>query len=1023
MHTLIHISDLHIGYGSSPKPVDKVVAAIKATEGVGPSATLVVTGDIVYSGASEQYDIAAQYLSDLRTALGKGLKGPCELVVCPGNHDCEHPEDSAVRDVVVEKIRADSKLPTSQRMIEECVGVQGHFFRWAESIGSLGRNNRADPLSWIIEQEVSQGRRIGFRVVNTAWMSTNPEIPGALFFAPSRLQDPQGVEVCITLLHHPFNWFQPPVSRELRSVLESKSDLILTGHEHDVDSYEVVRQGDGSVCYVNGGLFSGGKAGEGEFNLVQIDFDLKKYRVLQFAWEGERFSGRGGEIWAEFLATGAGASDRRVLSESWEAHLSDLGIPLSHPAKDLTLEDIFIAPDLKSYEESHQAPANGGSIIQSENCLNRLLEDRYVFLLGEDQSGKTTLAKQLFSQTFKRGKTPVLLAGSSIRAVKEPSIRKVILRELRTQYQVLDEEEFWQLPSDERVAIVDDFHRSQLNTAGRKELASYLRGQFGAVYLLGRGGTQVEDVIASSSKGEQLEGFQRYEVRPYGHYLRDRLIKRWLVLGREQSIDNEKLEYEIRHRTNIVNSVIGKSLVPKFPLYVLLLLQQLESEVPLETPRSGSYGYFYEVLVTLALNKTSKSPEDVDMKYTFLSELAWWMFSGGRRQISDDELLEFCRSHIDAYSLNVEPKALKREMIASRMLQLTHGNYDFAPRFSLYYFVARHLRDTQEDVTSQQCLIDAVANIHREDYANILIFYTYLTKSKNVIDQILVKARDLFSSVEPCNMSDHVSFISALQAKVMDIVLEDGDTTEHRRAALRERDASAEEAEDETREANDTSGDDEDLLLLSTNSAIKTLQVLGQILRNFSGSFRRELKLEITKECFGLGLRLLNAFYSSLEEHLEAVIPALADLFGKDLLDESPQKREDEARQFVFMLTEVMSLATLRRISQAVGAESLVRTYKDLEEETEDTRATRFVQLCLRLDHCKSFPTNRVVDLHRDVHKDVFGLTLLRMLVAEHFYFYERPYRTRQSISSKIGLRFRPGPADKRRQKALPPST
>jgi hypothetical protein len=50
---------------------------------------------------------------------------------------------------------------------------------------------------------------------------------------------------------------------------------------------------------------------------------------------------------------------------------------------------------------------------------------------------------------------------------------------------------------------------------------------------------------------------------------------------------------------------------------------------------------------------------------------------------------------------------------------------------------------------------------------------------------------------------------------------------------------------------------DEDLQKhLQINVAFKTIQILGQILRNYYGSMKGDKKLELVKECYSLGLRV-----------------------------------------------------------------------------------------------------------------------------------------------------------------------
>ena len=1018
MNALLHLSDIHMGTGREPCVPTGVVAALRGLNIELSTLVLVVTGDVAYLGQTDQYLAATAYFSELRRLLAEEVGAEVQMVVCPGNHDCCFPEDTGVRDLVVKDIRSLGVLPASQGMVEQCTSVQVPFFEWL-------RDMHADPaegtpcLAWVKEIICRNGVTIAFRVLNTAWMSTRKEVQGGLFFPPSAVPDIPRADVRVTLLHHPYAWFQSVNGRELRRTLDEGSDLVLTGHEHDYDEYCTVRTSDEPTGYVEGGCFTSEKEKHCVFNIIQIDSQKSRYAVTPFSLCGDRFSADTKEPgWHPYVCTSSAIVPRQSLSEETRRFLEDPGLQLTHRAKAIVLEDVFVPPDLRTYERSNKAGAMATPIVPSRLTINTLLDDRYVYLLGEGQSGKTSLAKVLFLHAIRRGLTPVFLSGSALRKADKQQTVKAIDVAVGRQYARLSVETFWQSSNETRVVLIDDFAESPLNASGRSKVIAWLKQKFGRAYLLGGDLTQVEELVALPQEEEGLHGFKRYEIRPFGHLLRDVLIEKWITLGQEDFIEPSDLQHQLRRMAETVSRTLGDSLLPANPVYIVMLLQQLEAEVPLDT-RSGSYGYFYEAVLTLALQQTSHSAEDVDAKYTYLSELAWHLHGLGERQIAEEDLDRFTRGHIDRFHLNMDPLQLRQEILDSRVLQMWYGKYRFVYRYFFYYFIARYMRDNFDDADVQSCVDCAVGEIYREDFANILIFLTYLTKNKGVICRVLDQSKALFQRVDPCNLIDHVAFIGRLQDSVPAIVLPDGDPKRQRRSMLAHRDAAGRnrpQAEDKEEARAEESEDGKEVNeFLSINRAIKTLQVLGQILRNFSGSLRSETKLEITRECFDLALRVFNSFCTSLERHLDTTLVALADLFGKNF-DELPERqRVPTAKKFIFFVTEVMCLATLRRISHAVGSETLVRTYEQLED-SYNTRATRFVQLSLRLDHFRRFPEKRILNLIKEVGDDVFGLTLLRMLVAEHFYLFERPYKTRQSISQKLGISYQRtlGPAKAR---------
>jgi hypothetical protein len=269
----------------------------------------------------------------------------------------------------------------------------------------------------------------------------------------------------------------------------------------------------------------------------------------------------------------------------------------------------------------------------------------------------------------------------------------------------------------------------------------------------------------------------------------------------------------------------------------------------------------------------------------------------------------------------------------------------------------------------------------------------------------------LFNDVEPCDLSTHIDFVNRIQKKAPEIVLPDVDPEKERCALLDEMDqAEVDGCEDDNGgiKIRDERNKDAAVnleLINKISHAIQSHQVLGQILRNFSGSLKSDLKTEITKECFDIALRVLNAFYQSLEKDFDLILNAITKIFDGDFGDLPTRKKTEIAKGFIFYLSEIMSFSSLRRISYAVGSEKLSRTYEELERNYNN-RALKFVQLSLRLDHFKSFPEKRVRELFHEVKDDPFGLTLLRMIIAEHFHFFPRPYQVRQRICQLLGISY-----------------
>jgi hypothetical protein len=73
--------------------------------------------------------------------------------------------------------------------------------------------------------------------------------------------------------------------------------------------------------------------------------------------------------------------------------------------------------------------------------------------------------------------------------------------------------------------------------------------------------------------------------------------------------------------------------------------------------------------------------------------------------------------------------------------------------------------------------------------------------------------------------------------------------------------------------------------ILRINSALKTVDVLGEMLRTYAGRLDGSMKVEITRECYQLSMRTLGMFYKLFEDNLESLV-----IFVRSILeDRSPE--------------------------------------------------------------------------------------------------------------------------------------
>ncbi len=253
------------------------------------------------------------------------------------------------------------------------------------------------------------------------------------------------------------------------------------------------------------------------------------------------------------------------LNENFEIELNSSEVIFYHKNKDsLTLDDIFVYPDLKLLKEGDE---NLDKTINSEEIKDSFGKEKKVLIVGEEQSGKTTLAKMLFRQYYKGGFLPLLLFGEDI---KNADLDKCFEDILKYQYKNLGLKKFNE-SSKPKILLIDDFSFTKLNKKNQKKFLEFTEKKISLILIFG-------DKLLHYDDYQYLlfSDYVHYEILPFGHLKRGELIEKWNSIGEEETIPEEKLHDLIDTSTRHINIVLRGNVVPPKPIYILTIIQSLD---------------------------------------------------------------------------------------------------------------------------------------------------------------------------------------------------------------------------------------------------------------------------------------------------------------------------------------------------------------------------------------------------------------------------------------------------------------
>ena len=1002
---LIQIGDIHLKEANNPAAprLRLVAASIKHLAIDVTTVVVVLSGDIAFSGRNAEYKIASDNLKAMLADITAEMKGvPVHLIGVPGNHDCDFKHSIiGARKLLLEGLARSSHEKADENTLCICCQIQDEFFKF------LDQNETLKPVYGVARAYYDYlvpvgSEQILFRCFNTAFSSTLPDVAGQMIYPLSLLQGRAITPTptyTIAVFHHPYNWLTPTIKRAFSEHVESACDLIFTGHEHTTAYYKKEAFSGLVTEYIEGAVFQEHNMDACGFNVVLVNLEACQERIYTFKWDGDHFAED--EVtngWRPFRRS----KSRREfeLTEAMNEHLQDPGATFSHPAKpNLLLEDIFVPPNAQELILKDGKDLVSKGRIASKDVLNFISNKQRVLIIGKERSGKSTLAKILFRQFYGNSLIPILIHGDEIKTIDADKFDALVEARLRQDYKNPLLDKFRQLANDRVVVIVDDFDHAKLNARGRLKLLDGIHKKFDRLVILGDDLLRFEEMACGELGPKVFSEYTQIELMEYGHILRSAIVDKWYDVNREYIANPDDLALKVAHAEKLIDEILGRSYLPSYPIFILTILQGVDTSEPISNS-AGSYGYLYAVLITKRLAKGDKELS-LDKKLAYLIELGFHMFKVGRRELSLPEFELFHQHHCAQY-LPIDRKLIVKELESAGIIELFHDHYRFKYDYFYYYFVAQYFSRHIEQEYVKSHIAKLCDELQKEENANIWMFLTNQSRSTFVLETILNHAVKFFSSISPPRFEGDVQFLVTLYDKVPELVYVQKTPEElrqERRKNLDDQPPNNDSQAEETEETNETLR-----TIAKLKAALRTLEVMGQIVKNYAGSMRNEPKYQLVKQCYELGLRVVGVIFDIWQKSGEEFVQEVLDMvLRKEDNIQTKEELEKLMKQFIFYFCETTSFNVIKRISHAVGTKDLNDVYEKVLAETP-SNAYRLVDLSVKLDSI-GVPTGEIYDLNDKFKNNVFCSRLLSHLVLHHFYLFNTNEQTKQKICDKLGIK------------------
>lgn len=997
----IIISDIHANEKNSDEInnrlnelagwVDRKCSAEKYDEVI-----ILVTGDIAFSGKKCEYDIISESFLKLADS--------CKILLSPGNHDHNFSTyKGQAREILIAN---NSELDES--VINIVTSGQKEYFDFEREVCNVQVKH-----STLLSKKYEISTKISIQSLNTAWCSKIKEKGGELTYPIEQIIDTyDNEELRVLFFHHPLSWFTPENNKEIRNKTAELFNIIISGHEHIENSFKVESDVNTNLIIETCSFHDASLEQNGFICFYQNCDDIY---IEKHIWNNGSYEKIETKTRNDIVESNAKYSNGFKVKADYYANLTDAGTGFSHPEiNELKIDDIF------TYQNINNLSKRNAGAIQSESSRDILstYNDSHIILSGEESTGKTTLLRKLCLDTLENGGFSVFIDGSEIRRSDRYKI-STLEEKIKSQYENFTFDQLLK-SKNERVIFIDNFDLIRGDSKSTEKIIELLERYFTKIVITI---SDSYNISQNNIKGDSIfqEKFISLEILKMGHLLRWELIKKWNNLKSECAESDQALIIKTDKAYKEISRVIGKNYIPSTPFFLLTMLQSMDTSISSDL-NTSSYGHYYHYLITCSLGISGVDKDKLDGIFTYITEMAFFYHKSEQAELSRDILWDF-NSHINKeYTLKIDCDHRLNQLINAKILKENNGHYSFRYPYIFYYFLSKYLSDNMGDEEIKLIIFELIKNLDKTRNMSTLMFLTHHSKDMNILDGIIGQSAKLFQEYKSADLDQGVSFLNGIveNLNLGDLTFIDGDIHTNRQDIENEKDLYSSNAEyhdsDDEIENNNFVDDKSDIykFIRDFNLTFKSVDLLGQLTRNYHESLKTAPKLKLLTEAIEAPLRALEAIFSLMRNDpdtlLDMLRSRLKDEFELD--NHSNDEIEVIARRMLFNLMKGVSFAIIKKISSAIGSRELLPVINLIHNGESKSNALRLIELSVQLDLGGLGSIEAIAKMAKDFKLNTISGALLQDLIRYYLYMFKENTNNKKSVCSILKIKYNPNVND-----------
>ena len=697
---IVHLSDFHINNSFNYHDyVKKILDSIIIEDNtIFNEIVLCITGDLANSGNKKQYEIFDSFLIELKEKIkekGKELN----VYFVPGNHDICLPKDE-------ERIpKLEQAIATKEygEILENDIKNMNNFFEFAGKYDLFEENKYV----CIKTLEVND-KKIQFNLLNTACLSLRSKNDKEKHYIPIELLNINidSAFFNITLMHHSNEWFNEECEYPLDFLLENSS-MYLFGHQHKTTF--VSKKDSYGFLATEVDLY---KHNNNPFNIFILDFDNESIKQLEVKYD---------VLTKKFIRENFNDSKiyhPKTFKKNKFNKNSDYMKYLDINLNKRDINEYFVMP-LLTVEKDDK------TIINFEELINYINENKYINIQGYSRGGKTTLIKKLYLEYTKLDKYIFYLNDLGVISNNcDQSLKHIFI----DNYDKIPYEDFLQEVKENKIIIIDS--PKLLSIKKYKLFLDYCKQIFGTIIF-------TSDFVYINSKEllyeNSLEDFKKIKIEPF------------TLKQRHKMVENIAVAYNQREGINNINKCV-ESLMNNDTFIDLTnpdnLAQLLESLVKdrlyEERDTKNSFSVIFEHNIINVIRNNINEGE-VDAAIAILNEIAYFMFNkdGECYKIAYEELHTKFTESKTKWGFRIDRMNFDNMLINSKIMTEENGIYQFSRNSYYSFFVANRIVKYQLKPEFKKDINKLINNITFGNYSDILLFVAYFIKDPSLFESVM----------------------------------------------------------------------------------------------------------------------------------------------------------------------------------------------------------------------------------------------------------------------------------------------